>query len=102
LNHAFARITGNTTMIEQHQNDAEDLADEPVGRQARAQRPHPDVFGQVHVVQRRELVNVPELERAEEVPVRARRNVPSTMSDDQRTANPNRKIVISARRSLKV
>src|SRR5207247_7147410 len=31
-----------------------------------------------------------------------RRNVPSTMSDAHRTANPNRKIVISARRSANV
>src|SRR6266853_6481302 len=31
-----------------------------------------------------------------------RRNVPSTMSDAQRTAKPNRKIVISAFRSLNV
>ena len=31
-----------------------------------------------------------------------RRNVPSTISDTQSTANPNRKIVISAFRSLNV
>ena len=31
-----------------------------------------------------------------------RRNVPSTMSDDQRTTNPKRKMTISALRSLKV
>src|SRR5207244_13319511 len=31
-----------------------------------------------------------------------RRKVPSTISDDHSTANPNRKIVISAFRSLKV
>ena len=31
-----------------------------------------------------------------------RRNVPSTMSDDHSTTNPNRKIVISAFRSVNV
>jgi len=64
--------------------------------------PYPDILRQVDVGQRLELVDVPEFERTEEVPVGPRRKVPNTMSEDHNTAKPNRKIVISAFRSLNV
>ena len=56
---------------EPDEGESEDLADEPEVRQASLQEFDPDDLGEVDVVQRHELVQVPELVGAEEVPVRA-------------------------------
>src|SRR5207249_7138657 len=49
--------------------DAEYLAQEPVRRISGSERSYPDVLGEVHVGQRGQLVNIPELEGPEEIPV---------------------------------
>src|SRR5258708_7240030 len=55
--------------IQEHQDDPEDLADQPDVRQWHGQSLDPDQLGEVDVVKRYELVRVPILVRPEEVPV---------------------------------
>src|SRR3954467_13669426 len=66
---------------EQHEEDPDDLAQEPVARVGGLEHPDPEIFRQVDVGQRRQLVDVPEFEGPEEVPVRSAQE---GAEDDQR------------------
>src|SRR5688500_2455217 len=57
--------------VQRHEGEPEDLAEEPEVRHPGLEDLDPDDLGQVDVVQRHELVDVPELVGSEEVPVRA-------------------------------
>src|SRR4029078_10632162 len=49
--------------------ESEHLPDQWIFRQTHSKTLDPDVFGQIHVHERFEFVNVPELVRSEEIPV---------------------------------
>ncbi len=60
----------NQQEVSEHHNESKHLSNEWVFRQPCAETFHPDVFRKIHVHEGLEFVNIPELIRTKEVPVR--------------------------------
>src|SRR3954447_21314678 len=75
----------NQQEVSEHHDETEDLANERIFRQSRAETLHPDVFRKIHVHEGFEFVNIPELIGAEEVPIRTSQERPK--DDEQNPEN---------------